>query len=98
MGDPRRTSRCIPSYPSYPRQNFFFSPMRTECERLALAARGAPRDPLIFGRRLTGKILSVQAERGIMVRGNGVGAAIASNKIRGSRAARLAPSASDSRA
>jgi hypothetical protein len=43
-GDPRRTSRFIASYPAYPRQNFFFSPTRTQWVRLALAmaARGAP--------------------------------------------------------
>ena len=36
---------------------------------------------------LTGKILSGEAERGIMVCGTGVGAAIAANKVRGIRAA-----------
>jgi ribose 5-phosphate isomerase B len=35
---------------------------------------------------LTGKILSGEAERGIMVCGTGVGAAIAANKVRGIRA------------
>ena len=38
---------------------------------------------------LTGKILSGAAERGIMVCGTGVGAAIAANKVRGIRAAVL---------
>jgi ribose 5-phosphate isomerase B len=38
---------------------------------------------------LTGKILAGAAERGIMVCGTGVGAAIAANKVRGIRAAVL---------
>src|SRR6185437_15660761 len=38
---------------------------------------------------LTGQILSGAAERGIMVCGTGVGAAIAANKVRGIRAAVL---------
>jgi ribose 5-phosphate isomerase B len=38
---------------------------------------------------LTGRILSGEAERGIMVCGTGVGASIAANKVRGIRAAVL---------
>jgi ribose 5-phosphate isomerase B len=38
---------------------------------------------------LTGKILANRADRGIMVCGTGVGAAIAANKVRGIRAAVL---------
>jgi len=40
-----------------------------------------------IARRLTAAILEGRAERGIMVCGTGVGAAIAANKIRGIRAA-----------
>ena len=42
-----------------------------------------------IARALTARILSGQAERGIMVCGTGVGAAIAANKVRGIRAAVL---------
>jgi ribose 5-phosphate isomerase B len=47
-------------------------------------------DPVDFpdiARALTAKILSGEAQRGIMVCGTGVGAAIAANKVRGIRAA-----------
>src|SRR6185312_154214 len=49
-------------------------------------------DPVDFpdiARTLTARVLSGQAERGIMVCGTGVGAAIAANKVRGIRAAVL---------
>jgi ribose 5-phosphate isomerase B len=49
-------------------------------------------DPVDFpdiARALTGLIISGRAERGIMVCGTGVGAAIAANKVRGIRAAVL---------
>lgn len=40
-----------------------------------------------IARALTAKVLSGEAERGIMVCGTGVGASIAANKVRGIRAA-----------
>lgn len=40
-----------------------------------------------IARALTAKVLSREAERGIMVCGTGVGASIAANKVRGIRAA-----------
>ena len=49
----------------------------------------APVDFPDIARALTGRILSGDAERGIMVSGTGVGASIAANKIRGIRAAVL---------
>lgn len=47
----------------------------------------APVDFPDIAKKLCGEILSGRAERGIMVCGTGVGAAIAGNKIRGIRAA-----------
>lgn len=49
----------------------------------------APVDFPDVARALTGRILSGEAERGIMVCGTGVGASIAANKVRGIRAAVL---------
>jgi ribose 5-phosphate isomerase B len=42
-----------------------------------------------IARALTARVLSGQAERGVMVCGTGVGASIAANKVRGIRAAVL---------
>ncbi len=47
----------------------------------------APVDFPDIARRVCGEILSGRAQRGIMVCGTGVGAAIAGNKVRGIRAA-----------
>jgi len=47
----------------------------------------APVDFPDIARRVCGEILSARAQRGIMVCGTGVGAAIAGNKVRGIRAA-----------
>lgn len=47
----------------------------------------APVDFPDIARALTSKVLSGEAQRGIMVCGTGVGASIAANKVRGIRAA-----------
>jgi len=47
----------------------------------------APVDFPDIARALTAKVLSGEAQRGIMVCGTGVGASIAANKVRGIRAA-----------
>ncbi|WP_298213084.1 ribose 5-phosphate isomerase B [Acidovorax sp.] len=47
----------------------------------------APVDFPDIARALTQKVLAGEAERGVMVCGTGVGAAIAANKVRGIRAA-----------